>query len=158
MRTAPRPTRFPRARLALAILGLACVPALTAASAATHDRIKPGYWQATNKVISPLPVKKVEKICITPDKVDKYMEGPSNHIYKCTYPTRMIGDGKILLKGECRDKKGEGGTVEGKGTYSPTTLHVEASVRTKLAGLPMTVRASTDAVRIGDICPADAKR
>ncbi|MBS0295478.1 MAG: DUF3617 family protein [Proteobacteria bacterium] len=148
---------LPRARLALLALGVICVPALTAA-AAPHDRIKPGYWEATSKVTSPLPTKKVEKICITPDKVDKYMEGPSNHIYKCTYPTKVIGGGKILLKGDCRDKKGEGGQIEGSGTYSPTTLHVNASVKTKLAGLPITIRASSDLVRIGDICPADAKR
>jgi hypothetical protein len=149
--------RFLTPRFALLTLALVATPALTA-SAPAHDRIKAGYWEATNRVLSPFPVKKVERICITPDKVDKYMEGPSNHIYKCTYPTRVIGAGRILLKGDCRDKKGEGGQIEGSGTYSPTTLHVVASVKTKLAGLPITFRASTDAIRLGDVCPAGAKR
>ena len=44
--------------------------------------------------------------------------------------------------------------VVGRGTYTPTTLHLTADFTFHLAGIPITGQASTDAHRIADDCPA----
>lgn len=131
-----------------ALLGLAALatPALAA------DAIEPGYWDVTNRVLSPIRTKQVEKRCITPAEVAKFMMGPSNRHYKCTYPTRNFSGGKILLKGTCT-KKNQTLAVDGTGTWSPTSFALTAHVATEVLGIPVVAKASTEATRIGDVCP-----
>ena len=135
------------------------IPILAAAAAlagpaAAQNAISPGYWELTNQVISPLPTKKVEKRCIKPDEVAKFMQGPSNHIYKCTYPTREIGNGKIKLAGTCASRD-TSFPITGEGVFTDDTMRVDARVQVKLAGLTVAGHARTTAKRLGD-CPADA--
>ena len=135
---------------ALAIAG-SLVPASTAAAAASA--ITPGYWESTNKLISPIKQTSTEKRCITPADVDKFMAGPSNRHYTCTYPTRVIASGVIRLKGVCVSKSGQKVAVRGTGTYTPTSFTLTADIATVFLGLDILGRASTEAHRIGDVCP-----
>lgn len=135
---------------ALAIAG-SLVPVSVAAAASA---ITPGYWESTNKLISPIKQTSTERRCITPADVDKFMAGPSNRHYTCTYPTRRIQDGTITLKGACVSKKGQKVAIAGTGTYSPTSFQLNADIATEFLGLDIAGRASTEARRIGDTCPA----
>jgi hypothetical protein len=130
------------------LLGLA---APTATLAATT--ILPGYWESTNKLLSPIKQSKTERRCITPKDVDKFLAGPSNRHYDCTYPTKVFSGGKITLKGSCVSKKGRKVAVQGSGAYTPTSFNLTAEIATEFLGLDITGRASTEAHRIGDECP-----
>ena len=121
--------------------------------AAAPSAIQPGYWESTNKLLSPIHQSKVEKRCITAAEVDKFMAGPSNRHYTCTYPIRVITGGVIRLKGVCVSKSGQKVAVRGAGTYTPTSFTLTADIATVFLGLDILGRASTEAHRIGDVCP-----
>lgn len=135
---------------ALALLVLASL----AAPAAAAPAIQPGYWESTNRLLSPIRQSSTEKRCITPAEVDKFMAGPSNRHYACTYPTKVIAGGQIRLKGTCVSKKGRKVAVQGAGSYTPTSFTLTAEIATEFLGLDITGKASTDAHRIADTCPA----
>jgi hypothetical protein len=137
----------------LPVLALALAAAAVPALAAREPPIQPGYWESTNKLLSPIRQTSTEKRCITPADVDKFMSGPSNRHYACTYPTNIIANGKITLKGTCVSKKGRKVQVSGGGTYTPTSFTLMAEVATEFLGLDITGRASTEAHRISDTCP-----
>ncbi len=118
------------------------------------DAVKPGYWETTSTLDVPVASSKTERRCITAQDVAKFMLGPSNHIYSCTYPAQSARGGHLVFKGHCTSRNGREADIAGHGTYSPTTLHVEARVQTTLASLPITATATTDAHRIGDVCPS----
>ncbi len=129
-----------------------------AGPAAAQSSIKPGYWEATNQVLSPLPSKKTENLCIKPSDVAKFMQGPSNHIYTCTYPVREIGAGKIRLEGSCVTKQGTPVIpVTGEGVFTEDTLRIDARIEAQLGGLTIPIQARTTAKRLGDVCPAAVK-
>src|SRR4051812_35242712 len=128
--------------------------ALAGPVGAQQNTISPGYWETTNQVVSPFPTKKVEKRCIKPADVAKFMQGPSNHIYKCTYPTREIANGRIKLAGTCASKD-RSFPITGEGVFTDDTMRVDAQVQMKLAGLNVSGHARTTAKRIGE-CPAEA--
>ena len=104
--------------LILTCIGVCALPLPLAAA---PSAIQPGYWESTNKLLSPIHQTKVEKRCITAADVDKFMAGPSNRHYACTYPTRVIAGGVIRLKGLCVSKSGQKVAVRGAGTYTPTS-------------------------------------
>jgi hypothetical protein len=124
------------------------------AAATAAPPIQPGYWESTNRLLSPIKQTKTERRCITPADVDKFMSGPSNRHYTCTYPTNVIAAGKITLKGTCRSKKGRKVAVEGSGSYTPTSFNLTAEIATEFLGLDIVGKASTEARRIADACPA----
>jgi hypothetical protein len=140
-----RPAAF---LLAGAIACLAAGPALCAASP-----IQPGYWESTNRLLSPIKQTKTERRCITPADVDKFVSGPSNRHYACTYPTKVFAGGRITLKGTCVSKKGHKVAVQGAGSYTPTSFDLTAEIATEFLGLDITGKASTEARRIADTCP-----
>ena len=137
------------------LTALAIATALSAAApaAAATTAILPGYWESTNRLLSPIKQTKTEKRCITPADVDKFMAGPSNRHYKCAYPTRVISGGQIRLKGTCVSKKGRKVAVQGEGSYTPTSFTLTAEIATEFLGLDIAGKASTEARRIGDVCP-----
>ena len=135
---------------------LAFTLALAAGPALAAPAIQPGYWESTNKLLSPIKQTSTEKRCITPADVDKFMAGPSNRHYACTYPTKVIAGGVITLKGTCVSKKGQKVAVKGSGSYTPTSFILTADVATEFFGLDIQGRASTEAHRIGDTCPQPA--
>ncbi len=127
-----------------------------AGAASAQKAISPGYWETTSKVTSPFPTQKTERRCIKPNDVAKFMEGKINHIYTCTYPTKEVGGGKIRLQGSCATKDGAPVPISGEGVYTGDTMHIEARVAVAVGGLNVPVHASTDAKRLGDICPEPA--
>ena len=130
---------------------------LTGAGAALAQKaITPGYWETTSKVTAPFPTKKTERRCIKPQDVTKFMEGKINHIYTCTYPTKEVGGGRIRLEGTCATRDGPATPISGQGTFSSDTMHIDARIAPQIGGLTVNVRASTDAKRLGDTCPAEA--
>ena len=129
---------------------------LAAASRAPDTKPLPGYWETTNKAT--LSKTKVERRCLVASEIDKFLNNPSNRHYTCTYPHRAVGGGNIKLTGTCATKDGQVANVVATGTYSPTRFHMDLDIDTKIVGLPVSGSGSTDAVRLGDECPADAKR
>ena len=123
------------------------------ATSPAPDTIRPGYWESVNKIVYPLPKTSIDRRCITSKDVAKFLMGPSNHIYACTYPTQSAGHGQLSFAGECVDKKGRRVQISGHGTYTETTLQMTADVTFRLAGVPISGEATTDAHRIGDTCP-----
>ncbi|WP_397404885.1 DUF3617 domain-containing protein [Phenylobacterium sp.] len=115
--------------------------------------IQPGYWESTNRLLSPIHQTSTEKRCITATDVEKFMAGPSNRHYACTYPGRVIAGGKIRLKGVCVSKTGQKVAVQGAGAYTPISFTLTADIATVFLGLNIVGRATTDARRIGDVCP-----
>jgi hypothetical protein len=134
--------------------GLFAVWIAAPGSATAQSAISPGYWETTSRVTSPFPTKKTERRCIKPHDVAKFMEGKINHIYTCTYPTHEVGGGKIKLVGSCKTRDGEPIPITGEGVFSSDTLHLEARIVPQIGGLSIPVRASTDAKRLSDTCPA----
>jgi hypothetical protein len=144
-------------RLTAPLLMLPFAAALAIAGPATaQSAISPGFWETTSKVTSPFPTQKTERRCIKPADVTEFMEGKINHIYTCTYPTKEIGAGKIRLQGTCATRDGPAIPISGQGTFSSDAMHLEARIAPQIGGLTIPVRASTDAKRLGDSCPADA--
>jgi hypothetical protein len=129
-----------------------------AAPAAAQDAISPGYWETINQVLSPLPSRKVEKRCIKAAEVAKFMLGPSNHIYTCTYPTREMGVGKIRLVGSCKTRDGKPVPLSGEGAFTSDTFRMDVRIQAELAGLTVPIHARTTASRLGDDCPVEAAK
>lgn len=134
-------------------LFLAGAIALPAAAAAAQSTIAPGYWETTSQIVSPFPTSKTEKRCIRPEDVDKVIAGSPNHNYTCTYPTKEIGGGKIRLAGSCKTKHDDPVPISSEGTYTRDTLRLDATVRAKVGGLTVPIRARTTGKRLGDTCP-----
>lgn len=136
-------------------IALPLVLALAAAAGPSlaAETIQPGYWESTNRMLSPIRTKSVERRCITPADVQKFLMGPSNRHYTCTYPTRSFENGRIVLKGTCVSKKGRHVEVDGQGAYSQNSFTLTANVATEFAGIPLSGKARTEARRIGDVCP-----
>jgi hypothetical protein len=126
---------------------------VAAPAQAAAPTIQPGYWESTNRLLSPIKQTKTEKRCITPADVEKFMSGPSNRHYACTYPTKVFASGQIRLKGTCVSKKGRKVAVQGQGSYTPTSFTLTADIATEFLGLDISGRASTEARRIADACP-----
>jgi hypothetical protein len=65
----------------------------------------------------------------------------------------VIAGGRIRLKGVCVSKTGQKVSVQGAGAYTPTSFTLTADIATVFLGLNIVGRATTDARRIGDVCP-----
>jgi hypothetical protein len=149
----PGVQRDPVSRSMKALLAALLILA-PAAGRAAETPIDPGYWETTNSVVSPIRSSKTERRCIGAAQVAKFMEGPGNHIYRCTYPTKMFRGGRIVLKGSCKSRDKPPFPIEGQGTYTRDSFHLEALAHPTLGPITLPVRAQTDARRIGDACPA----
>ena len=170
-KTGPRPRRFGReapwkrlraytrwdvmTAFRTAVLTFALAAATAAPAAAQPQAIAPGYWETTNQVLSPLRSTKTERRCIRPADVAKFMEGPGNHIYHCTYPTRVFRDGQIELKGSCKSRDGAPFPIAGSGTFTRESFHLDARASAPLGPVKIPVHAVTDARRLGAECPAE---
>ncbi len=134
------------------------VMADNAPASAPVARPVPGYWISENKVLSPISTNKTEKRCLSEKDVDRFVNGMQTSHYTCTYPELHVADGVIHLKGECVDKSGLKVKVIGDGSYSATSINFDARGSTRFLGIPIHFHASTESHRVGDVCPADAKR
>ncbi len=131
---------------ALPFLALAFVAAPALAKPST---ILPGLWESTSTsefIVQSKP--KVERRCITPDKVDQYLNNPSTSHYKCTYSHKVVANGKAEFIGQCFDKHQNEFDVSIHGEYAPEAFHIRATFAPK--GLPFGGTATTIAHRIGE--------
>lgn len=140
-------------RFVFACLSL-CAVAGPALSAPT---ILPGYWESQNKVSFPVSDETTSRQCITADKVDQFLSGPSSRNYKCTYAKSQVRNGSVQATGQCIDKNGMNSTIDVRGVYTPTTFKLDAELKVNVGGLGIPVRASTDAHRLSADCPAGEK-
>lgn len=145
-----------RLHAVLLAAGLALVPVASAVSQEPQTPIQPGYWESRSKIgIGPVTLSnKVERKCLTPKDVDEFISGPSNRHYACTYPTRSVADGKIILGGQCvHRKKGTRIALNLSGDYKETSFDMKATLKWGL----LTGSGSINAHRIGDECPAGSE-
>ena len=137
---------------------LLLVPAVVlclAAAAPEPAGVKPGYWETTSEVTSPIHQSSTEKRCVTREQVRKFMSCYINHHYDCVCDNNEVAGGHLAFKGVCTDRKnGSKVQIVGSGTYTDTTLAMSADARFHLIGLPVTGKASITAHRLGDSCPA----
>jgi hypothetical protein len=141
-----------RSTFAFALAALIAAPA----AASPPRTIAAGWWETTNQMLAPMHSTKVEQRCIRPEDVDRFMQGPGNHIYKCSYPTREVQNGRIRLKGSCKSRDGAPFPIAGTGTYTRETLHLEVEASAPLGPQRLPVRAATDARRLAPDCPIEA--
>jgi hypothetical protein len=113
----------------------------------------PGYWETTNTWVFVLHFKTVARKCFTAADIAGVLQGPSNTHYACTYPTREVGDGHLVLKGTCVETHGQVAQIAAEGVYDSTTFNLTADLRTRIAGIPVSGTGITFARRLGDACP-----
>lgn len=142
--------------LALAAAVPLAAAALAPAFAQEETPILPGYWESHYSVffVSPKP----NRTCVTPNKVEEYMSGPSNRHYTCTYSEREIGGGHVRMRGECVDKHGKRSRIALEGTYTPTHFSVNWHFNYKLGAVGLPLSGSLEARRISATCPAGTKK
>jgi hypothetical protein len=138
------------AALALAVLA---APALAGAQ---PYAINPGYWEVTTDWLG--LVTKTERYCVEPKAIPRFLAGPCNHIYHCTYPVQTFHDGHAHFEGEIRGHD-ELYHVHGGGTYSQTTMDMHVTGQGHWHIVPIAgAQASMKAHFLTEACPADAKR
>jgi hypothetical protein len=143
--------------LALAVAAGGLLAMSGSATAQNTDTILPGYWEHTSSASLVFTTRKTEFRCIRPQDVQKFFNGPSNRLYKCTYPTRVVGNGRARFEGTCISKNGRHVEITAAGTYTPTSFDLSGQLKTKLAGVPIAPTGKISARRIGDTCPPGAK-
>jgi hypothetical protein len=117
--------------------------------------INPGTWEVRTLFLG--LVGKTDRWCVQPRDIAKFLAGPNNHIYHCTYPENVTANGRLHFKGTCNDKHGYAGHLQGDGTYTQTTLHMDASGAFKFKGFMLPGSASVDGHFVSDDCPPDVK-
>ncbi len=135
----------------LALAALLAIPA--AASGQTSSSILPGYWEYRSRVSFGISSTSIENRCVKPADIEKFFSGPSNRHYKCTYPTRRVGDGKAEFDGICVDKRGRKAFVTASGTYSPKAFALNAKIKTSIIGINLTPTGSIEARWLKADCP-----
>jgi hypothetical protein len=136
-------------------LGLAAVGLLTGAASAV-DSIRPGYWSTTNSILKPVSKTKTENRCITPTAISRFMGCYINHHYKCICPEESTKGGKIVFHGDCVDAKGGHVLLRGEGTYTPTTLALNAEGDFPWMGLKLHFVTQSNDHWLSDTCPPGA--
>jgi hypothetical protein len=145
----------PHIALMKPILPALLAAALAGSAAAAEPPIRPGCWESTNQVVSPIHQTSTTRKLISAADVDHFLTGPINHHYTCVYPTRRVAEGRLVMKGTCTDNKGRQLGVDTTGRYTPDSFHVDATIAMNFLGLPVQGHATTDARRIGDACPVE---
>jgi hypothetical protein len=138
-----------------ALIFIPAMIALAAPAFAQDQSINTGHWEARTAWLG--LSGSTEEWCVKPKDVSKFLSGPSNHIYHCTYPISRSGAGAIHFEGSCVDKHGQEIKLKGQGDYTPTTMHMTATGTATLLGVPITGDASVDAHFVSSICPPEAK-
>ena len=123
-----------------------------AQTAAPAQPVLPGYWEYTT---SALGSRDTEQKCVRPSEINRFFGGLSTNRWKCTYPTRQVGDGRARFEGTCQDKKGRRVNVRLNGTYQDESFHFNGGAQL-MRGTPY-IPASITARRLAAQCPAGAE-
>jgi hypothetical protein len=127
------------------------------AARGAEETIQPGYWESVDTVTSPIRATNTDRRCVGPTEIANFMGCRLSKHYTCTCADQSYSGGKIHFRGECVDKKGQRVQIAGDGTYTRTTLNLTADVTFNFMGAPLYGQATSQAHRIADTCPADAK-
>jgi hypothetical protein len=139
-------------RLAAIALTVLAVPSLAGAESYP---INPGYWEVTTDWLG--LVKKTEGWCVEPKAIPRFLAGPCNHIYHCTYPVQEFHDGKAHFEGDIRGHD-ELYHVRGGGAYTQTTMNMSFTGAGHWHIVPIVgAQASMKAHFLSETCPTDAK-
>ena len=131
---------------------LAAPAAAPQAQTAAAPPVLPGYWEYTT---SALGSRDTEQRCVRPSEINRFFGGLSTNRWKCTYPTRQVGDGRARFEGTCQDKKGRRVNVRLNGTYQDESFHFNGGAQL-MRGTPY-IPASITARRLAAQCPAGAE-
>ena len=103
-------------------------------------------------------IKKTERWCVQPKAIPRFLAGPCNHIYHCTYPVQEFHDGHAHFEGD--DPRPRRALPRaGGGTYSPTTMDMKVTGAGHWHILPiLDAEASMKAHFLDEACPAGAKQ
>ena len=92
-------TRFLARALPIAGGALALGMLMTVPSSATSPQAAgtplPGYWEYTT---SALGIRDTETKCVRPSEINRFFGGLSTNRWRCTYPTRVVGNGRVALR------------------------------------------------------------
>lgn len=124
-----------------------------AAAAPAETPILPGYWKWSAKVLLGLAQVDGGRRCIKREEIAEFIAFPGNRHYRCTYPTKQIGDGKLTMQGACVDKKGRRAPIRATGTYTPENFKLNVRLTTT-NGIPLS--GVMNAQRLSAQCPAGA--
>ena len=116
------------------------------------DTVLPGYWEYTTSAVG---VRDTEQKCVRPSEINRFFGGLSTNKWRCTYPTRVVGDGNARFEGTCQDRKGRRIAVRLSGTYTDTSFSFRGGAQL-VRGTPY-IPASITARRISAQCPANAE-
>ncbi len=89
--------------------GAAALPLASFAPATAGARwgaaSRPGYWETTSRVLSPMHSIDTERRCVSQDQVRKFMSCYINHHYDCVCAEDVVGDGHVAFKGHAPNAK-----------------------------------------------------
>jgi hypothetical protein len=135
---------------------LAAAVLLAAPSSATPPQTdgqpQPGYWEYTTSVLG---VGDTERKCVRPSEISRFFGGLSTRHWRCTYPTREVGDGEARFEGVCTDHKNRRVNVRLHGPYQEDSFSFRGGAQLA-RGTPY-IPASITARRLSAQCPADAE-
>lgn len=121
-------------------------------AAPAQSEVLPGYWEYTTSVMG---VRDTEQKCVRPSEINRFFGGLSTRKWRCTYPTREVGDGKARFAGSCQDHKGRRINVRLNGTYEQEGFRFTGGAQLT-RGTPY-IPASITARRLAAQCPAGAE-
>jgi len=127
-------------------------PAIAPAQTAAQSEVLPGYWEYTTNAVGQRDT--VQK-CVRPSEINRFFGGLSTNKWRCTYPTRVVGDGNARFEGSCTDHKNRRINVRLNGTYTETSFSFRGGAQI-VRGTPY-IPASITARRISAQCPANAE-
>ena len=134
----------------LLVAGAALLANAAAATETAETPILPGYWKYSVKAVSLVTLDSGRR-CLKAEEISEFIAFPGNKHYRCTYPTKTIGDGKLAMEGACVDKKGRRAPIRATGTYSPEAFRLNVRLTTT-NGIP--VAGAMTAQRVSASCPA----
>ena len=128
--------------------GLALL-ANAALAAPASTPILPGYWKYSVKALSLVTLDSGRK-CLNEEEIADFLAFPGNKHYRCTYPTKSIGDGRVAMEGACIDKKGRSAPIRATGVYGPDNFKLNIRMTTT-NGVPMA--GTMTGQRVAAVCP-----
>ena len=123
-----------------------------AQTAAAATPVLPGYWEYTTSAVGQ---RDTLQRCVRPSEINRFFGGLSTNKWRCTYPTRVVGNGNARFEGTCQDRKGRRIAVRLNGTYTDTSFSFRGGAQI-VRGTPY-IPATITARRISAQCPANAE-
>ena len=134
-----------------ALAGALLLAAPSSAQAPTSE-VLPGYWQYTTSAVG---IRSTEQKCVRPSEINRFFGGLSTRRWRCTYPTREVGNGNARFEGTCTDPRGRRVNVRLNGPYQAESFRFSGGAQLA-RGTPF-LPASITARRLAAVCPADAE-